>query len=722
MKFNIAGYCRISVDEELDRDNTSIENQKSIIKDYVSRKFPNSTLDLYEDRDRSGYTFEQREGYQQLRAKMMSRDYDILVVKDFSRFSRRNSKGLVELEDLRDAGMRIISITDSIDYPTYDDWTAIQFRFLINEMPVTDASKKVKSVIKRRQEEGKWICSVPYGYVMTNTKMMKFEVDEVQAQVVRRIFELYNKGWGYKKIANYLTAQHVPTPRMDEIARKEAKGEECRLVAKKEWSIQTIAEILCNDFYIGTLRQKKYRRKKINGSDEKLLETENIVFKDNHQPIVDPRLFTDVQEIIRNRHKSGYNGVKKYANPYSGYLYCGDCGAPMFSMSRANLAPAYRCGSYHRLGKHVCSSHHTRVDMLDEILKEYLGLVKENSEDMIKQLQDSIKSETENADSGKRIVRNLEDQIDKVKSEINMLIRQKARDIIKHPERADTIEEVYDEQIYDLTTRIEGLKNQLKLAEDKQGEVKRLNQSSKTVFDVFDSIVNKQHLDKQDIGLIVDKIMVFNDKIEIQLKSDIDSLLSITSSRDVESRDEHSNFHKGTEQPNTSLIAGRKNSKGDVLSVNTISDGEPLEIYTSADGEVIFKKYSPINELSEGAVQAAEVISKLGSATAVVFDNDHVVAVSGASKREYSQRRLSPALEELLAQRKSYEYTNSAESAVYPVEGMKAHALAVAPIISNGDISGAVAFVAEKDNECATMKQALLAKTAALFLGKQIEE
>ena len=277
MKFNIAGYCRISVDEELDRDNTSIENQKSIIKDYVSRKFPDSTLDLYEDRDRSGYTFEQREGYQQLRAKMMSRDYDILVVKDFSRFSRRNSKGLVELEDLRDAGMRIISINDSIDYPTYDDWTAIQFRFLINEMPVTDASKKVKSVIKRRQEEGKWICSVPYGYVMTNTKMMKFEVDEVQAQVVRRIFELYNKGWGYKKIANYLTAQHVPTPRMDEITRKEAKGEECRLVAKKEWSIQTIAEILCNDFYIGTLRQKKYRRKKINGSDEKLLETERII-------------------------------------------------------------------------------------------------------------------------------------------------------------------------------------------------------------------------------------------------------------------------------------------------------------------------------------------------------------------------------------------------------------------------------------------------------------
>ena len=151
-----------------------------------------------------------------------------------------------------------------------------------------------------------------------------------------------------------------------------------------------------------------------------------------------------------------------------------------------------------------------------------------------------------------------------------------------------------------------------------------------------------------------------------------------------------------------------------------IREGDPLEIYTTPDGEVIFKKYSPINELSDGAVQAAEVIAKLGSAPAVVFDNDHVVAVSGISKKEYSQRRLSPALEELLQQRRSYEYTSAAQRAVYPVEGMNAHALAIAPIISGGDVSGAVAFVAEKENECVTVKQTLLAKTAALFLGKQI--
>lgn len=84
--FSICGYTRISVDLEEDRDNTSIENQKAIIEDYVREYFPGSTLDLYVDRDRSGYTFSQREQYQVMRSKMLSHKYDILIVKDLSRF------------------------------------------------------------------------------------------------------------------------------------------------------------------------------------------------------------------------------------------------------------------------------------------------------------------------------------------------------------------------------------------------------------------------------------------------------------------------------------------------------------------------------------------------------------------------------------------------------------------------------------------------------------
>ena len=88
--FDIAGYARISVDDELDRENVSIENQKAIIEEYVKTRFPGSTLTFFEDRDRSGYTFEQRESYQQMRRDLLNHKYDILIVKDFSRFSRRD--------------------------------------------------------------------------------------------------------------------------------------------------------------------------------------------------------------------------------------------------------------------------------------------------------------------------------------------------------------------------------------------------------------------------------------------------------------------------------------------------------------------------------------------------------------------------------------------------------------------------------------------------------
>ena len=135
-RFAIAGYARISVDEELDRDNVSIENQKAIIEDFVKHRFPDSTLTFYEDRDRSGYTFEQREGYQEMRRGLMSHKYDILIVKDFSRFSRRNSRGLVELEDLRDAGVRTQLYTEQKKFKAkmnYADKTGVPYVVFLGE-------------------------------------------------------------------------------------------------------------------------------------------------------------------------------------------------------------------------------------------------------------------------------------------------------------------------------------------------------------------------------------------------------------------------------------------------------------------------------------------------------------------------------------------------------------------------------------------------------------
>lgn len=723
-KFKIAGYCRISVDEEMDKDNTSIENQKAIISDYVTRTFPDSTLDFYADRDRSGYTFEQRENYQVLRKKLFRGEYDILIIKDFSRFSRRTSRGLVELEDLRDAGMRIISIGDGIDFPTSDEWMAIQFRFLVNEMPVTDTSKKVKAVINSRQKEGKWICAVPYGYVMTNTKTMKFKVDEPSAEIVRKIFQLYADGWGYKKIANYLTDQHIPTPRKTEEMRKEAEGEEYTVRSKAEWSLVTISEILSNDFYIGTLRQRKYRRKKINGGDEKLQEIDHIVIANNHQPIVDYKLFSVVQEQMKERSRSNYRGIKKYDNVYTGHLFCGDCGSPMFSMSRPDLAPAYRCGTYHKRGSKGCSSHHTRVDMLDELLKSFVRKVRDNSEAMLEQLQESIDKEQKETSSSKTVVEVLSQRIEDIKTELKFLSRQHVKDIAKHPEREDMLEEVYQEQVDDLMQQIDGFRNQIQLATDKHNAIITMNRTAQTVMEVFDTIINKDSLTKVDVDFILDRIDVYTDHIDIKLKSDIDTLLrtGVPEELQEETVGVSVNFKQGTKKPDDlSPIAQVRTSKGEILSVNVISEGDPLEIYTGPEGEVVFKKYSAMGEL-ENAAEACEVIAKLGGAPAVIFDRDHVVAVSGLQKKEYSERRISAALEDLLEQRSSYSAVGEGESsALKPIEGIDSRAIAMTPIISAGDVAGAVAFVSNGSDIKADERHVMLTKAAAMFLGKQIE-
>lgn len=150
-----------------------------------------------------------------------------------------------------------------------------------------------------------------------------------------------------------------------------------------------------------------------------------------------------------------------------------------------------------------------------------------------------------------------------------------------------------------------------------------------------------------------------------------------------------------------------------------IREGDPLEIYTGPEGEVVFKKYSAMGEL-ENAAEACEVISKLGGAPAVIFDRDHVVAVAGLQKKEYSERRISAALEDLLESRSSYA-SNESTVPLKPIEGVDSKALAITPIISAGDVAGAVAFVSNGEESKAGADQIMLAKAAAMFLGKQIE-
>ena len=713
--YDIAGYVRISVDDEQNKDNISIEHQKAIIADYVKTKFPGSTLTFFEDRDRSGYTFEQREGYQEMRKGLVDHTYSILIVKDFSRFSRRNSRGLVELEDLRDAGVRIISIGDGIDFPNDDDWLKIQFQFLINEMPVTDTSKKVKNVIRRRQLDGEWICAAPYGYIINDNS--EFEIVPTEADVVRKIFELYNNdGWGYKKISNYLTAQGIPTPRMCEQMRKEAKGKAYNRKVNPAWAIITVQGILDNDFYIGTLRQAKYTRAKINGKDVKRDEGEHIVIENHHQPIIDYRTFATTKALREKRTTSNYRGVKKYDNFYSGFLACGDCGSPMFAMSRKDLHPAYTCGTYHRRGLDGCTSHHIRVDVLDELLRSYIRRVMENSAAMLEKLNAELLRENDDITETEQSADHLAEVMEELQEELKTTKRQRIREIMKKPEQEAALEELYDELEAELMQKIDGLKSQIDMLADKRNTIILVNRSAKTTLDVFRDILEKEKLERNDLELIIDRIHVFEDHLDIKLKADIDVLLHCGLEGLV------ANFNSGIEDSSLTRIVQRAvHQKDKVFDVNVISEGDPLEIYTEKDGGVIFRKYSPMGDLQEFAAQMCESIGSASGHIAAVSDRDSIIALHGAPKRELVDKPNSPELERLMEQRRNYLY-KSGDTPIFAADGTEKYQLgAAAPILSQGDLMGCVMLLLGENEAPLQESDQGLAKLAAGFLGRQME-
>ena len=708
----IAGYTRISVDVEKDQDNTSIENQKEIISAFVAQNFPDAALDFFVDRDRSGYTFDQREAYRQLRPLLLSGEYQVLIVKDFSRFSRRNSLGLFELETLRDAHVRIISVGDAIDYPTKDEWMLIQFKFLMNEFPVTDTSRKIKQIIASRQKEGKWVCAVPYGYRITNTKEMTYDIDPPAAEIVREVFRLYNNGWGYKKIANHLTDQGVPTPRANEIAQKEARGQTTKRTARQAWSLATVQGMLSNDFYIGTLRQKKYRRTGINGSDEQVDGQEQLVFENAHTPIIAPSTFAYTQELLRQRSRGHYRGEKKYPTPYSGYLFCGDCGSPLFSRSRPNLPPQYVCGAYLRRGRKACTAHQIRVDQLDRLLKRYIRRVADHAGDMIETLQQAIRQQPQREAEMGQAIDSLQRQREEAQAQLKALLKRKLVDTMgKSPQQAEILEETYREMEEELTTRIAGLDRQIDSSIQLRSGMIQANRKSKTVLDVFSDILNKPALDKRDIGLIVQRITVYEDHLDLALKSDVDALIS--------PQEGSENF--SPDSKDISPLTPSVPSHGDkVFPVNVVSSGDPLEIFTNGDG-VVFKKYSLMGGLGDFSAQLCESLYKTTGKMVTITDRDVCLSVAGGGRRELTDKSISPALAQIMEGRQLYQHQPGQPP--LPVSDYTDRYVlsTAAPILTQGDVLGCVAFLCEKDHLEVAESEHELAQAIAGFLGRHME-
>ena len=140
-----------------------------------------------------------------------------------------------------------------------------------------------------------------------------------------------------------------------------------------------------------------------------------------------------------------------------------------------------------------------------------------------------------------------------------------------------------------------------------------------------------------------------------------------------------------------------------------------MEIYTDRDGEVIFKKYSPMGEMGAVSAELAEALARTAGMSCAICDRDAVIAAAGGVKKDILERSISSELEQLMERRECYERGVDEQPEVLISSQDGCAVVAEAPIITDGDVSGCVAFVSEKEDEKADEVLLKLCQSAAQF-------
>ena len=316
----------------------------------------------------------------------------------------------------------------------------------------------------------------------------------------------------------------------------------------------------------------------------------------------------------------------------------------------------------------------------------------------------------------------LERQLAESKEQLKVLLKRKIVDSMKVPEdQQEIIEASYADLEKELLVRIGNLEKQIDRNILDRNQMLQVNRAAKTVLDVFDDILQKPKLDKSDLALIIERITVYEDHLDIQLKADIDALLGCIPAENGEEGDNSVNFNQGSKDSLPDKIVQSAAHRPDkVFTVNVVNSGDPLEIFTAKDGEVIFKKYSPMGEFSNCAAHMCETLNRTTGYISAVADRDSIIAVSGAPSRELSEKRISNELERLMEDRQIYQYQKGGK--LVPVAaGEDKYKLALAaPIISEGDVLGGVIFLSDSEAPESSEVEYKLAQTVAGFLGRQL--
>lgn len=520
-------YVRLSVDDDCNFESMSIANQRQIISQYANERGYEIT-EFYVDDGFSGYLWD-RPAFNRLKQDIEDGLIEGIIVKDLSRLARHSARMQLFVEDLTLKDVELISIGDNFNNLKDDD-TMLGITAWANEKLVKDTSKKIRAVIHSKQKEGKWICNIPYGYRRIYGKKGAFEVDPISSVYVKKIFDLYVNGYGGQLIAKMLNDEGVPTPsKTMERIREENGLEPSKRQVVELWSSMLVKRMISNEFYIGTLVQRKTRRVGIHGKEVKRDKSEHIKFENHHEAIIDKETFYLAQKTKEERATKHHKGVRKHNNIFTGLIFCHQCGKPLTPRSGVNKKRYYVCATYNAFGSDYCNNNRVYESELVEFVKVYLRQCRHGLKGAIENLDSIIQKELKQVCDAKSInsIDALQREFDKNNNELKMLMEQKVKDIIKNPSMKDILEETYQQAINDKSNYLQSLKTQI-------DEQQSLSQSTKDVRDglnkallLFDEIITGDKLTVKQLKLLVDKIIVdYNGGINIFMNGNLNEVMS----------------------------------------------------------------------------------------------------------------------------------------------------------------------------------------------------
>lgn len=496
-------YCRLSRDDEQDGISGSIKNQQAILEKYAKDNgFKNTRV--FVDDGWSGTNFA-RPAFTEIMELANQGKIGTLIVKDHSRLGRnRLIVGQLLEEGFDELGIRYIAIMDNIDTANgLSDLVPMQDLF--NEWHAKNTSQKVRNVFKNKGMSGVPLTTnPPFGYEKNPNAKNEWIIDEDAAKTVKRIFDLCVKGYGPSQIAKKLKADKVLTPTEYWISI----GGKCSKppTVPFGWCSATVADILAKQEYCGdTVNFRSTTKSFKNKKKIERLQSEWQIFKNTHPAIIEREVFDLVQELRKHRRRPTRSGI---VSPFSGLLYCADCGEKLYYSVTNNYKreQAYFFCSSYRKNSDVCSAHYIREKVVERLVLESMQRILLNIQAFEKEF--ARKQMDCYQDDKKRELVAKRKELSKLKQrtdEIDNLIQRLYEDNVSgkiSDERYATLSISYEEEQKQIKAEIPKLESFLSSETDKSENLQKFINKVKQITEL-------KELTPELIHEFIDKIVVY---------------------------------------------------------------------------------------------------------------------------------------------------------------------------------------------------------------------